>query len=251
MPRINVVSTVPGAESVVKQLLCEPVVAVSCQGKRHINELTSITTRVHSGALYVFDVKSCPTIVLAGGLIRLFQSVELVKVFHDISIDSKFLHPYGITIRNYFDTQVGYSVLLEQKGFPPRKITLPQLCKKFQLNLPVPDPQEQKRALEDVNYWAKRPLSRPMLITCAASVMELETLYTCLAGQLDPDMWDWFDCMSEENRLALTQRARIQSVKSARRTEEFLDHLYEYPITRLTEEERQLLSDSFPETHIS
>lgn len=28
------------------------------------------------------------------------------QVFHDVSIDSKFLHPYGITIRNYFDTQV-------------------------------------------------------------------------------------------------------------------------------------------------
>lgn len=39
MPRINVVSTVPGAESVVKQLLCEPVVAVSCQGKRHIGSI--------------------------------------------------------------------------------------------------------------------------------------------------------------------------------------------------------------------
>lgn len=49
-------------------------------GPLYVDELTSITTRVNSGALYVFDVKSCPTIVLAGGLIRLFQSVELVKV---------------------------------------------------------------------------------------------------------------------------------------------------------------------------
>lgn len=50
----------------------------------YVDKLTSITTRVHSGALYVFDVKSCPTIVLAGGLIRLFQSVELVKVGHSV-----------------------------------------------------------------------------------------------------------------------------------------------------------------------
>lgn len=249
MPGINVVSTVAGAESVVRRLLCEPVVAVSCQGTRHINVLTSVTTCIPSGDVFVFDVKSCPNIVLDGGLIRLFQSVELVKVFHDVSIASKFLHPYGIKIRHYFDTQVGYSVLLEQKGFPPRKITLDQLCKKFQINLPASDSHEQKKMNEDVNYWAKRPLSKSMLHLCATSVMSLEPLYTCLASQLDPHMWEWFDCMSEENRLSRIQRRRIQSVKSARRSQQFVEHMYEYPVTQLTEEERQLLSHTLPEAH--
>ncbi|XP_048736531.2 piRNA biogenesis protein EXD1-like isoform X2 [Ostrea edulis] len=248
MPRINVVSSVPGAESVVRQLLCEPVVGVSCQGTKHTNVLTSVTIGVPSGDIYVFDVKSCSAIVLDGGLIRLLQSVELVKVFHDVSIDSRVLQPYGVKVRHYFDTQVGYSVLLEQKGFPPRKINLPQLCKKYQIGLPSPDQQEQKRMGEDVNYWAKRPLSKSMLNLCAASVMALGTLYTCLASQLDPDMWAWFDCMSEENRLSRIQQRRIQSVKTARKNQQFMEHLYEYPVSRLTEAERQLIAESMPET---
>lgn len=39
MPRINVVSSVPGAESVVRQLLCEPVVGVSCRGTKHTSKM--------------------------------------------------------------------------------------------------------------------------------------------------------------------------------------------------------------------
>lgn len=247
MPRIYVVSTVRGTESVVRQLLCEPVVGVSCQGTGHTNTLTSVTTCVPSGVVYVFDVKSCPGVLLDGGLIRLLQSVELVKVFHDVSIDSKLLHTYGIKIRNYFDTQVGFSVLLEQKGFPPRKITLPQLCRKNGISLPTPDPQEQKKASDDVNYWAMRPMPKPMLTMCAISVMALQNLYTCLVSQLDTDMWEWFDCMSEENRLSRIQQEHIRSIRSSRRTEQFLNRLYENPVTHLTAEERQLLSDSFPE----
>ena len=38
MPRIYVVSTVRGTESVVRQLLCEPVVGVSCQGTGHTSK---------------------------------------------------------------------------------------------------------------------------------------------------------------------------------------------------------------------
>ena len=45
-----------------------------------VDTLTSVTTCVPSGVVYVFDVKSCPGVLLDGGLIRLFQSVELVKV---------------------------------------------------------------------------------------------------------------------------------------------------------------------------
>lgn len=62
MPRINVVSTVPGAESVVRQLLCEPVVAVSCQGKRHISKITKIYysivfVLIRSWLLFMWDTK--------------------------------------------------------------------------------------------------------------------------------------------------------------------------------------------------
>ena len=143
---------------------------------------------------------------------------------------------------------MGFSVLLEQKGFPPRKITLPQLCRKNGIFLPTLDPQEQvtafyyaqlsgsylinlpepylnltyqlnktsnvwwiqdlnnvnlkmrywqshscsyfmfrkynlmfqKKASDDVNYWAMRPMPKPMLTMCAISVMALQNLYTCL-----------------------------------------------------------------------
>ena len=51
MPRIYVVSTVRGTESVVRQLLCEPVVGVSCQGTGH----TSKT------GFFVFFFCFCPT----------------------------------------------------------------------------------------------------------------------------------------------------------------------------------------------
>lgn len=38
----------------------------------------------------------------------------------------------------------------------------------------------QKKASDDVNYWAMRPMPKPMLTMCAISVMSLQNLYTCL-----------------------------------------------------------------------
>ncbi|KAK3097696.1 hypothetical protein FSP39_012219 [Pinctada imbricata] len=254
MVKIHLVTSLPAAEAAVKKLLCVPeaAIAVRCQGVKidaKKGTLTSVTCCTADGEVYVFDVKKCEDVLLLGGLIRVFQSTELVKVVHDCSTDNLLLKKYGVKVRNYFDTAVAYSVILEQRGLPPRKISLQNICDKFGIERFRPERSEQIKLREDVNYFGLRPMSRLMLNICASYVLPLiPSLYHVLAQQLETTSWEWFDYMSEENRLSKVQPERISSEREKRKTERYLKNLHLYPITRMSKEEKHLLQDSVPDS---
>lgn len=85
------------------------VISFDCEG---INlgakgQLTLIEIGTTRGEAFIFDLLSCPEMVLDGGLKTLLESENVIKVIHDCRNDSINLYTqYDILLRNVFDTQV-------------------------------------------------------------------------------------------------------------------------------------------------
>lgn len=255
MPNWKLVTSVAASNKAVHKLLCldRPVVGLAHKGvnKGVDGTITLIAVSTFDGYVYLFDIKTCPDIMLLGGLIRLLQSVEVVKVVHDCSFVSVLLHKlYDITLKNYFDTQIAYSVIMESRGLTRRKISLQSLCDKYYINVYRPPPDIQRKMNNDINFWGLRPMTKVMSNTAAAEVLPLVPyLYEELCGQLMPDTFEWFDSLSEENRMSKITEKTIEKRRDQRRRKDFIDHIYEYPVTRLSEEQKLLVKNTVPETH--
>lgn len=88
------------------------VVSVDCEG---INlgvkgELTLIEVGTTKGEAFIFDILTCPEMVTDGGLKKLLEHDNVIKIIHDCRNDSINLYQqFGILLRNVFDTQVWIS----------------------------------------------------------------------------------------------------------------------------------------------
>ncbi|XP_060065202.1 egalitarian protein homolog [Ylistrum balloti] len=257
-PKLHYVNSISASEKTVNKLLCleVPVVGLSCQG---INvgkkgTLTLISVSTCDGDVYLFDTKVKPEIVLDGGLIRLLQSVEIVKVIHDCSQACANLHfSFGVTLKNYFDTQTAGSVILESLGLPPRRITFDSLCTRYNLDRYTPDPQLQSRIKSDMNYWGLRPVTKAMLNVAASEVLPLvPDLYDIIQQQLSPDWLDWFDCRSEENRLMYISPKKAKEIQCSRVHRDTRDrrYLFRIPASMMSRENLPYVKDTVPDTTI-
>lgn len=91
------------------------VVSFDCEGinlgsKGQLTLLEIGTTR---GEAFIFDILTCPELLVEGGLKNLLESDKVIKVIHDCRNDAANLfHQYNILLKNVFDTQVGSSFLL-------------------------------------------------------------------------------------------------------------------------------------------
>nr|XP_018897610.1 PREDICTED: uncharacterized protein LOC109030875 isoform X1 [Bemisia tabaci] len=173
-----------------------PVVAFDCEG---VNlgvkgTLSLLQVSLSNGQAYIFDLITCPQIITQGGFQAFLESESVVKVMHDCRNDSANLHyQFGITLRNVFDTQAAHAVLqLQHTGKPVYKVknvSLNKLCELYQV--PQNFLKEQLKAVyrRDQRYWARRPLSRDMILYAATDVLVLvPQLYDILLKQITPDM---------------------------------------------------------------
>lgn len=204
MTKVKVITSLEASEKVVKELLCLDVgvVGVNCKGSDvgPKGRITQVTVSTCDDDVYIFDVRRQPKIIIDGAVIRLFQSRELVKVFHNCSADCSALKKlYGVDVNNYFDTQVAFSTILEQSGFPPRKVSLSHLCERFVIDRYEPDRTQQMK-MTDVNFWALRPITREMIDISAADVLPLVQIYFNLQHDLSTDMISWFEAKCIDNK---------------------------------------------------
>ena len=85
------------------------VISFDCEG---INlglkgQLTLIEIGTTRGEVFIFDLLSCPEMVLDGGLKSLLENPNVIKVIHDCRNESINLYTqYDVLLRNVFDTQV-------------------------------------------------------------------------------------------------------------------------------------------------
>lgn len=166
------------------------VVSLDCEG---INlgvkgQLTLIELGTTRGEAFIFDVQTCPQIMTDGGLKMLLESDKVIKVIHDCRNDSVNLYTQFHTIlRNVFDTQSAHAVLQYQdhgkQVYKVKNLSLNTLCELY--NAPPNPMKDQLKSVyrRDQKYWARRPLSKEMLLYAAGDVLVLinEQLYGSMA----------------------------------------------------------------------
>lgn len=188
-------------------------------------QLTLFQIGLTNGQAYIFDLVTCPNLIVQGGLQRLLESDKVVKVIHDCRNDSVNLYnQYGITLRNVFDTQAAHAVVqLQLTGKPVYKVknvSLNALCELY--GAPINPQKEALKALyrRDQRYWARRPLTRDMLLYAAADVLSLvpqvyNAMLKELRKDLEPLLWE----LCEEQVLMHIKPGEVKQHKKQRKVE--------------------------------
>ncbi|KAI5735350.1 hypothetical protein M8J77_017245 [Diaphorina citri] len=203
----KVITNIKECSSVVEELMRNELVTFDCEG---INpgikgQITLFSLGLLSGQVYIFDLVTCPEVVGTGGLSKLLESENVIKVIHDCRNDSILLYEqFGITLRNVFDTQAAHAVLqFQETGKPVYKVrhvslkTLAELC-----DSPLSSPLKEELRLvykKDPRYWARRPLTRDMIVYAASDLASLlPRLYVTLNSQIKPEYGPLLVELSEE-----------------------------------------------------
>lgn len=202
------------------------IVSFDCEGinlgLKGVLTLCQIATM--TGEAYIFDILTCPGMVAEGGLTDLLESESVVKVIHDCRNDSVNLYnQFGITLKNVFDTQAAHAVLqLQQLNVPVYKVknlSLNALCELY--NAPMNPMKEQLKNVyrRDQRYWARRPLTKDMILYSASDVLSLinPAIYTYISSNIKPENQQLFEELSNEQVFMHIQPTEVKMRKRQRK----------------------------------
>lgn len=196
----------------VEVLYTNDRIAVDCEGV-----LLSRTGRLcllqlaAPDAIYIIDLvgnepngtQYAQSLFHKGGLKRLLEDSEVVKVMHDCRHDSDALyHQFGVKLGPVIDTQVAFSVLRRVRGMEEGlPVSLRTLLKKFQyasegdLELKTSVKESIKG---DDGFWLKRPLSERALCYARFDVEHLLKIAHVLAKLISSvDRNGWQNVLNE------------------------------------------------------
>jgi len=188
-------------------------------------QMTLLQISTMAGQIIIFDVQTTPALMTQGGLKKLLESEQVIKVVHDCRNDSAALFfQYDIHLRAVFDTQAAHAVLeLQDTGKPVYKVknvSLNALCELY--NAPVNPMKEQVKNIyrRDQKFWARRPLTRDMISYAAADVLALvPTIYNCMASQIKPEFGNLFRDLCGEQVLLYIEAEEVKNRKKQRKVE--------------------------------
>ncbi|KAL6255119.1 hypothetical protein P5V15_013449 [Pogonomyrmex californicus] len=203
------------------------VVSFDCEG---INlgvkgQLTLVQIGTMSGQAYVFDLVTCPSLVQAGGLQKLLEHPNVIKVIHDCRNDSVNLYnQFKITLTNVFDTQAAHAVLQFQETGKPvykvKNVNLNTLCDHY--GAPCNPLKEQLKNIyrKDQRYWSRRPMTRDMLIYASSDVLSLvPQVYNAMSRLIKPEVQGLFEELCEEQIQMHIRPADVKARKKQRKVE--------------------------------
>lgn len=203
------------------------VVSFDCEG---INlgvkgQLTLVQIGTMSGQAYVFDLFACPNLVQAGGLQKLLEHKDVIKVIHDCRNDSVNLYrQFKIMLNNVFDTQAAHAVLQFQETGKPvykvKNVNLNTLCDHY--GAPSNPLKEQLKNIYRNNqrYWCRRPLTRDMLIYASSDVLSLvPQIYVSMSRLIKPEVQGLFNELCEEQIQLHIKPAEVKTRKKQRKVE--------------------------------
>ncbi|XP_033339239.2 egl_like_exo domain-containing protein [Megalopta genalis] len=203
------------------------VVSMDCEG---INlgikgQLTLIQIGTMSGQAYVFDLITCPSIVQAGGLQKLLEHPNVIKVIHDCRNDSVNLYrQFKIMLNNVFDTQAAHAVLQYQETGKPvykvKNVNLNTLCDLYGAPSNPLKEQFKNTYRNNQKYWCRRPLTRDMLIYASSDVLNLvPQIYVSIAKLIKPEVQPLFAELCEEQIQIYIKPADVKARKKQRKVE--------------------------------
>lgn len=186
----QVISTVADSLRVTDEILkCvvdterQAVVSFNCKGSRSstYTEMTLLELGTPSGDTFLFDVLTCPEIMIDGGVKELLESDRVVKVVHNCRYKSGNLYEqFKIILKCVFDTQKANAILKYQKdGTNVHNVKNLSLHQLIQLYCPfnsVSEPFSQY-------LWSPRdrPFTDEMIVYAAREILALVQLYGCMA----------------------------------------------------------------------
>nr|XP_016929944.1 uncharacterized protein LOC108009794 [Drosophila suzukii] len=202
------------------------VVSLDCEG---INlglkgEITLIEIGTTRGEAFLFDVQSCPAMVTDGGLKTVLEHDQVIKVIHDCRNDAANLYlQFGILLRNVFDTQAAHAILQYQESgkqvYKAKYISLNSLCEQY--NAPCNPIKDQLKQIyrRDQKFWAKRPLTREMMLYAAGDVLVLihDQLFGNLARQIKSENRALFSELCTEQILMQIKPNEVKIRKKQRK----------------------------------
>lgn len=204
----------------------QTVISFDCEG---INlgvrgQITMIQLGTTRGEAFIFDVATCPDMVPHGGIKQVLEAEKVIKVIHDCRNDSVNLYnQFQIMLRNVFDTQSAHAVLqFQDQGkqvYKVKNVSLNTLCEMYNATVNPMKDQLKNVYRRDQKYWARRPLTRDMLLYAAGDVLILinEQLYLNMATSIKPEFRELLAELCTEQILMLIRPVDVKMRKKQRK----------------------------------
>ncbi|KAK2173572.1 hypothetical protein NP493_866g00034 [Ridgeia piscesae] len=178
MGRIHLVDSTSKSKAAVQKILLSDhdrvFIAVKQVFHEQPGDLALITVGTVDGQVYLFDLKHGGDIMFEGLLWRVLQSQQLLKIIHDCRHASAALHrQFGVSMRDVFDTQAAYCLLMVDQRLTPRHISTTDLYYKYGDHDEALVQCIQERVDAAGIFWCQRPLSKGMIRSAACDVQML------------------------------------------------------------------------------
>lgn len=209
-----------------KRINSKVIISFDCEGinlgLKGVLTLCQIATM--NGEVYILDIMACPSMIIEGKIKDLLESDNVIKIIHDCRNDSVNLYnQFEISLKNVFDTQAAHAVLqLQQQNVPVYKVknlSLNALCELY--NAPMNPMKEQLKNVyrRDQRYWARRPLTKDMIIYAASDVLSLvnPAIYTYMSSNVRPENVQLLEELSNEQVFMHIQPTEVKMRKRQRK----------------------------------